>query len=91
MQATALGLSLRQMQGFDHEAARAVCKVPAPFEPAVVIAVGYAGDPAALALDAHRAAERRPRVRRAVAESVFDGEWGRALLEPDERTGTEPV
>lgn len=83
LQATALGLSLRQMEGFDHEAARAACKVPPPFEPAVVMAIGYAGDPSALTIDAHRAAERQPRVRRAIAESVFESEWGRALLDGD--------
>jgi nitroreductase len=79
LQATALGLSVRQMEGFDRERARAAAAVPAPFEPGVMMAVGYAGDPQTLALDRHRDAERAPRSRRAVQEFVFDGTWGRAL------------
>jgi nitroreductase len=76
LQATAAGLSIRQMQGFDPEVAREVCRVPAPFEPAVIMAVGHAGDPEALATPAHRDAERAPRIRRAIAETVFEGSWG---------------
>ena len=76
LQATATGLSIRQMQGFDADIARGVCDVPAPFEPAVVMAIGHAGDPEALTTPAHRDAERAPRVRRAIGESVFEGKWG---------------
>ena len=36
LQATGMGLSIRQMEGFDHERARAACQVPPPFEPAVL-------------------------------------------------------
>lgn len=77
LQATAAGLSVRQMQGFDPEIARRVCDVPAPFEPAVVMAIGHAGDPETLTTPAHRDAERAPRVRRALSEFVFEGEWGK--------------
>ena len=45
VQATSQGLSVRQMEGFDRERARDACHVPAPFDPAVVMAIGYAGDP----------------------------------------------
>jgi nitroreductase len=76
LQATAAGLSTRQMQGFDPDLARRVCAVPEPFQPAVIIAIGHAGDPDALSTPAHRDAERAPRVRRAIAESVFEGTWG---------------
>ncbi|MFI5179114.1 MAG: nitroreductase family protein [Vicinamibacterales bacterium] len=79
LQATSMGLSVRQMEGFDRGRAREACAVPAPFAPAVVMAVGYAGDPEALPLERHRAAERQPRSRRAVAEFVFEGTWGRTL------------
>jgi hypothetical protein len=65
------------MQGFDPAIARRVCDVPPPFEPAVVMAIGHAGDPDALTTPAHRDAERAPRERRALAEFVFDGEWGK--------------
>ena len=77
LQATAADLSLRQMQGFDPEVARRVCAVPPPFEPAVVMAIGHAGDPEALTSPGHRDAEREPRSRRAIGESVFEGTWGK--------------
>jgi nitroreductase len=78
LQATAGGLSIRQMQGFDAAIARRVCHVPEAFEPAVVMAIGHAGDPDTLATPAHRDAERAPRVRRALTEFVFEGAWGTA-------------
>ena len=79
LQATADGLSIRQMEGFDPERARTACGVPASFQPAVVMAIGYAGDPDVLAVDGHRQAERQPRVRRPIAEFAFEGVWGRPL------------
>ena len=80
VQATAQGLSVRQMEGFDRERARTACAVPAPFVPAVVMAIGYSGDPGSLVHDKHREAEVSPRNRRPIGEFVFDGEWGRALI-----------
>jgi nitroreductase len=79
LQATALGIAVRQMQGFDPDLARAACGVPAEFEPAVVMAIGYPGDPGLLPVESHRDAERTPRQRRPIAEFVFDGAWGRPL------------
>src|SRR5262245_37654014 len=79
LQATSLGLSVRQMQGFSPAAARAACAVPAPYEAAVVMAVGYAGDPDRLAIDAHRVAETQPRQRRPVDDFVYLGVWGERL------------
>ena len=79
LQATATGLAVRQVQGFDRDDARRACEVPAPFEPALILAIGYAGDPDALTVDKHRAAERAPRERRSIAEFVFEGAWGRVL------------
>jgi hypothetical protein len=67
------------MAGFDHDRARETCGVPAGFEPAVVMAIGYAGDPEALAVDRHRQAERQARVRQPIAAFTFDGAWGRGL------------
>jgi nitroreductase len=79
LQATALGLAVRQMEGFDHDRAAAACAVPPSFEAGVVMAVGYAGDPASLPALHHRDAERRPRSRQPIDQFVFDGTWGRAL------------
>jgi nitroreductase len=77
LQATSLGLAVRQMEGFDRERARRACAVPAPFEPAILMAVGYPGDPDSLTYEKHRDAERTPRSRKPVAEFVFGGTWGR--------------
>jgi hypothetical protein len=79
LQATAGGLSVRQMQGFEPDAARRACGVPDRFEPAVVMAVGYAGDPSTLVREAHRTAELAARERRALGELVYEGAWGAVL------------
>jgi nitroreductase len=79
MQATAQGLSVRQMEGFDRERAREACGVPEGFDPIVVIAIGYAGDPETLAIDKHRDAERQPRRRKELEHFVFEGRWGTNL------------
>ena len=79
LQAQSQGLGIRQMEGFDHAIAREVCQVPAGFEPAVVMAVGYPGSPDALPSEKHRAAEVAPRLRRKASEFVFDGTWGKGL------------
>ena len=77
LQATALGLAVRQMEGFDREKARQACAVPAPFEPAVLMAIGYSGDPDSLTYQKHREAERTPRKRKPLGDFVFGGSWGR--------------
>ena len=79
LQAQSQGLGIRQMEGFDHAIAREVCHVPAGFEPAVVMAVGYPGSPDALPSEKHRAAEVAPRLRRKASDFVFDGTWGKGL------------
>jgi nitroreductase len=76
LQATAIGLATRQVQGFMAEDARRACEVPPPFEPALILAIGHAGDPDALP-DRQRAAEQTPRQRRPIAEFVFADAWGR--------------
>ena len=78
LQATSQGLSIRQMEGFDRARAREAFGIPAEFEPAVVIAIGYAGDPEALSIDKHKAAEMQPRQRRAIGDFVYEGTWGKA-------------
>jgi len=75
LQATSMGLSLRQMQGFDVDRARDACAVPQPFVPAVVMAIGYAGDPESLTVDSHRASEQKPRTRKPIDEIVYWGRW----------------
>lgn len=75
MQATAQGLGVRQMEGFDRSRARTACNIPHEFEPAVVMAIGYPGDPEELTLEKHRAAERQPRLRRPLGDFVYEGRW----------------
>lgn len=76
LQATHLGLSVRQMEGFDREAARIACDVPADHEPWVVMAIGYTGDPSSLEIERYRLAEQQPRQRQAMDAFVFTGTWG---------------
>ena len=83
MQATSQGLAVRQMEGFDRARAREACGIPPEYEPAVVMAIGYAGDPEALALDKHRTAERQPRRRRPLDNIVFEGRWGSDAMRSD--------
>lgn len=79
LQATAMGLSVRQMEGFDRARARDAMHVPTQFEPAVAMAIGYAGDPNSLPVEKHRQAERTPRTRRPISDFVFDGRWGQGF------------
>ena len=76
LQATSMGLSTRQMEGFDRDKVRAACAIPDGFDAAVVMAVGYAGDPSTLANEKHREAEQTPRSRRPVEDFVYGGLWG---------------
>lgn len=75
VQATALGLIVHQMAGFDVEKARTDLGIPAGYEPVAMIAVGYPGDPAELP-DYLRERELKPRERKAVSEFLFTGSWG---------------
>jgi len=75
LQATAVGLAVHQMAGFDAARAREVFAIPEGFEPVAAIAVGYPGDPEELPA-ALREKERAPRTRRPLGEFVFGGTWG---------------
>jgi len=79
LQATAMGLGIRQMAAFDRARAADVAQVPEPFVPVVMMAVGYAGRPDALQDAAHREAEQQPRARRPVKDFVYEGTWGRSV------------
>lgn len=74
IQATADGLSVRQMGGFSATAAREAFSIPEEYDPVVVIAIGRRGDPSTLA-DVDRERELSTRTRRALAETVFAGAW----------------
>lgn len=82
MQAQALGVSVRQMEGFDRPAASALLGIPESHEIAVMMAIGYSGVPESLELEKHRELEATPRARRPIADSVFEGAWGTRWVPP---------
>ena len=75
MQATALGLYVHQMAGYDVERARREFSIPAGYEPAAAIALGYLGDDAALP-EKLRGRSPLKRNRKPLSEFVFSGQWG---------------
>lgn len=76
LQATALGLGVHQMGGFDATRAREEFSIPEGYEPVAAIAVGYPGDPESLP-ESLRARAMAPRTRRRLEEFVFAGRWGK--------------
>lgn len=74
VQATALGLVVHQMAGFDVAKSREQFNIPEGFEPVAAIAVGYPGDPESLPEEL-REKELAPRTRRTLDSFVFTGDW----------------
>ena len=75
-QATALGLFVHQMGGFDVEKARIDLGLPAQHDPVAMMAIGYYGE--ATQADAGlRDREQRARARKTVSEFVFRNAWGK--------------
>ncbi len=74
LQAVAEGLAMHQMAGFDVVRARQIYAIPADFEPAAMIAIGYEGDHESIP-EEFRKREERPRVRKPQAEFVFGDSW----------------
>ena len=77
LQAEALGLSCHPMAAFDPEMAQKEFAIPPLFEPGVIVALGYLGDPNRLS-GPLRERELAPRTRRPLEELVFEHEWGEA-------------
>jgi nitroreductase len=75
VEATAQGLAVHQMAGFDPEKARQVFGIPPGWEPIAALAIGYPGDPASLPPPL-KDRELAPRTRKPVAEFVMAGQWG---------------
>ncbi|ALW85671.1 hypothetical protein AUC43_11580 [Hymenobacter sedentarius] len=74
IQAAELGLQVHQMAGFSIDKVRTAFGLPAGYEPVAVFTLGYPGDPASLP-DGLRDKEIAPRVRKPLAEFMFEGEW----------------
>lgn len=71
LQATALGLNVHQMGGFDHHRLRENLNVPENFDIGVVMAIGYPGNPAQLPLSLQER-EVSPRLRHVQSEFVIN-------------------
>lgn len=74
LQATALGLHVHPMAGFDRKAVREAFAIPEGYEPMTVSALGYAAPSDTLAEDL-RAREEAPRTRKPLGEIVFENGW----------------
>ena len=75
LQATALGLYVHGMGGFDQARARAEFAIPEDYEVGAAVAIGHLGDPAGLAPE-FQDGERAARSRKPLSEIVFEGAWG---------------
>lgn len=75
IQATALDLYVHQMGGFSQEKARAEFAIPEAYEPVVILAIGYLGDPETLT-EKQRELELNPRIRHPLSKFVFSNRWG---------------
>ncbi len=75
VEATAQGLAVHQMAGFDPAKARLVFGIPAGWEAIAALAIGYPGDPASLPQPL-KDREMAPRTRKPIAEFVMAGQWG---------------
>ena len=78
LQATALGLIVHQMGGFDAEKAREVFSLPADCKPVAMLAVGYQADVDVLDND-FKEAELAARSRMPLNERFYAGQWGRGI------------
>jgi nitroreductase len=74
-EATARGLFVHQMAGFDPGKAIELFSIPSGWEPIAAFVIGYPGDPDSLP-DTLRERELAPRNRKPLSEFVMAGSWG---------------
>ncbi len=75
IEATARGLVVHQMAGFDPETAKEAFNIPQGWEPIAAMAIGYPGDESSLP-EPLLSREKAPRTRKPIREFVMSGEWG---------------
>jgi nitroreductase len=75
VEATARGLAVHQMAGFDPAKAKQVFQIPEDCEAIAAIAIGYPGDPTSLPKPLHDR-EVAPRTRKPLSEFVMSSRWG---------------
>ena len=78
LQATAMGLCVHQMGGFDAEKAREVFNLPDDCRPMAMMAISYQADIDVLDND-FKEAELAARSRAALNEQFYAGLWGRGI------------
>jgi nitroreductase len=78
LQATALGLIVHQMGGFDAEKAHELFHIPSDCTPMAMMAVGYQGTIDVLDED-FKASELAQRSRVALDERFYTGRWGKEI------------
>ncbi len=78
VQASALGLAVHQMAGFDPEKARELYGIPNGYEPVTAIALGYRAEPDTLPTQPLQQRELSPRTRKPLDTLIFSGHWGQA-------------
>jgi nitroreductase len=74
LQATALGLHIHSMAGFDHDRAKTELQIPDDYAVAAFSALGYVGSPDALP-EGVKQQELAPRTRKPLSELVFTTSW----------------
>ncbi len=75
IEATARGLVVHQMAGFDPETAKEAYNIPQGWEPIAAMAIGYPGDASSLP-EPYQTKEKAPRTRKPIREFVMSGQWG---------------
>jgi nitroreductase len=75
-EATAHGLLVHQMAGFDPHKAIELFSIPSGWEPIAAFVIGYPGDAQALP-EPLRERENAPRTRKPLGEFVMSGSWGK--------------
>jgi nitroreductase len=76
-EATARGLFVHQMAGFDPKKAVELFSIPNGWEPIAAFVIGYPGDPESLPQPL-RDRELVPRTRKPLVDFVMSGSWGQA-------------
>jgi nitroreductase len=75
VEATARGLAVHQMAGFESAKAKDVFEIPVDWEPIAALAIGYPGASDSLP-QGLRDREVAPRTRKPLSEFVMSGRWG---------------
>src|SRR6185312_10835149 len=81
-QATALGLHVHMMAGFNPDKAREIFHIPDDYDVTTAAAVGYLGDPNALP-EKLKARELAARTRKPIEEIAFTSDWGHPAFTSD--------